>query len=82
MASWLQYLVALAVLLVLAPGIAWAAKRFGGRVKGGLALGAILLGLGEVVDPPSKHLIEAVKEPKGSPENGEPPLPDEDHPDR
>ena len=80
MGHGLQYLIAIVALLILAPFVAWAARGLGGKVKGGLVLGSILLGFGEVVDPPSKHLVEAMTEPKGSPEKGEPPLPDEDQP--
>jgi hypothetical protein len=36
-------------------------------------MAGILLGLGEAVDPPSKHIIEAQEgEEKASPENDEP----------
>lgn len=74
MAVWLQYLLAFAALLALAPLIAWLARRFGARAKGGLALASVLLGLGAVVDPPSKQAIEAVEPAKGPAENDEPPL--------
>ena len=73
MPLWLQYLIALAAFAVTAPMIVWLARRFGGRARGGLMMAGILLGFGEVVDPPSKHLIEAQEgEEKGSPENDEP----------
>jgi hypothetical protein len=73
MPLWLQYLIALAAFVVVAPMIVWLARRFGGRARGGLMMAGILLGLGEAVDPPSKHVIEAQEgEEKGSPENDEP----------
>ncbi|MET3666289.1 hypothetical protein [Caulobacter sp. 1776] len=74
MAAWIQTLIALAALLVLAPLVAWLAVRFGARAKGGLMLASVLLGFGAVLDPPSKHAIEAAEPVKGSPENDEPPL--------
>jgi len=73
MPVWSQYLIALAALCVLAPFVAGLARRIGGRARGGLMMAGILLGLGEVVDPPSKHVIEAQGgEEKPSPENDEP----------
>lgn len=75
MAVWLQYLVAFAALLVLAPLVAWLAHRFGAKARGGLMLASVLLGLGAVMDQPAKHAIEAAEPVKGSPENDEPPLP-------
>jgi galactitol-specific phosphotransferase system IIC component len=75
MAAWLQYLIALGALLVLAPLLAWIGVRFGSRAKGGLMMACVLLGIGAVLDQPAKHAIEATDPAKGSPENGEPPLP-------
>ena len=74
MALWLQYLLALAALVVLAPLVAWAARRFGAKARGGLMMASMLLGFGAVVDPPTKHAIEAAEPAKGSPDNDEPPL--------
>ncbi|MFI4934632.1 MAG: hypothetical protein ACHP7N_08450 [Caulobacterales bacterium] len=75
MPVWLQYLVALAALIALAPLVALLAKRYGRAAKGGLGLAMIMLGFGEVMDPPSKHIIEAdAEDKKGSPDSGEPPL--------
>ncbi|MFT4254320.1 MAG: hypothetical protein QM608_17785 [Caulobacter sp.] len=74
MAAWLQYLLVFAALLVLAPLVAWLARRAGSRAKGGLMLASVLLGFGEVLDPPSRHAVESVEPAKGSPENDEPPL--------
>lgn len=72
MAVWLQYLIAFAALLVVAPLVAWAAKSFGSKARGGMMLASVLLGFGAVVDPPAKHAIEAAEPVKGSPENDEP----------
>ena len=73
MPLWLQQLAALAVVIVLAPLIAIGARRYGRRVRGGLLMAGILLGFGEVLDPPSKHIVEAQGgEEKPSPENDEP----------
>jgi Kef-type K+ transport system membrane component KefB len=69
MPLWLQQLAAIAVVIVLAPLIAFGARRYGRQVRGGFMMAGILLGFGEVVDPPSKHIIEAQEgEEKGSPE--------------
>ena len=73
MPFWLQQLAALAVVIVLAPLIAIAARRYGRRVRGGFLMAGILLGFGEVLDPPSKHIVEAQGgEEKPTPENDEP----------
>jgi hypothetical protein len=73
MPLWLQQLAAVGAVIILAPVIAIGARRYGKRVRGGMMMAGILLGFGEVIDPPSKHLIEASgdKE-KPSPENDEP----------
>jgi hypothetical protein len=77
MPRWQQYLIAAAVFLALVPLIALGAKRFGRGAKGGLMLASILFGFGAVMDPPSRHVVEAnEKAKKASPENGEPPLDD------
>ncbi len=76
----LVWVAAVVALLVVAPLVALFARRAGRRVKGGLILAGILLGVGEVVDPPSKHLIEATgDEERASPAPGEPPLDDPDN---
>ncbi len=75
MPVWMQYVAAFAALAVLAPAMAWAAKRYGRRFKGGVIMASVLLGFGTVMDPPSKHLIEASEDDqKGAPTAGEPPL--------
>jgi hypothetical protein len=76
MAPWAQSVLVVAVVIVVAPAVIWLARRFGGRVKGGMALAGVLLGFGVVMDPPSKHLIEATEpEEKESPTPGDPPAP-------
>ena len=71
----LQYLAVLAALLAAAPLLAWAARRLGSRVKGGVMLGAMMLGFGEVFDQPAKRAIEAVEREEETESEGEPPLP-------
>jgi 4-amino-4-deoxy-L-arabinose transferase-like glycosyltransferase len=76
MAPWLQSVLAVAAVIVVAPAVVWLARRLGGRVKGGIALAGVLLGFGVVMDPPSKHLIEATEpEGKEAPTPGDPPTP-------
>jgi hypothetical protein len=74
MAPWIQYLLALAALLVLAPLLAGAGRRLGSKAKSGLMLASVLLGFGAVLDQPAKQAIEATEPAKGSPETDEPPL--------
>lgn len=59
MDGWIGYALALGAFIVIAPAIAWLARRQGRSVKGGLLLASVLLGFGEPLDPPSKHMIEA-----------------------
>jgi hypothetical protein len=62
--------------LALIPLVALAGRRAGKKMRGNLALASILLGLGQPVDPPLKHLIEAKHEDEEGPEAaGDPPLP-------
>jgi hypothetical protein len=68
---WLQVLLAILALLVLAPLFAWLGRRARG-LKGGLALGAILLGFGEPLDPPPKHKVESAEPGKDVRGPGEP----------
>lgn len=75
MATWVQFLIAFCAVAVVAPFTAGVAKGLGARTKGGIALASVLLGFGAVLDQPAKHAIEAVEPVKGSPDNGEPPLP-------
>lgn len=75
MSPWTQWLIALGVLVVLAPLLARMGRGLGKSAKGGLMLASVLLGIGEVVDQPAKHATEETELAKGSPENDEPPLP-------
>lgn len=74
------YVVALLAFVVLAPLVARFAWRHGRKLKGGMALAAVLLGVGEPLDPPSKPMVEAKEdsrkrrdakgEPKDLPQDG------------
>lgn len=74
MAEGLQYALAGLALVVIAPLIAWLARRYARGARGNLALAAILLGMGEPIDPPSKHKVESAEPGKDNPAPGEPPL--------
>jgi len=75
MPPWIQALLALIALVVLAPAVAWLAKRSGRKARGGLMLACLMLGFGDAFDPPAKHMIEATDgEEKEAPAPGEPPL--------
>jgi hypothetical protein len=71
MPGWLQVLLAILALLVLAPLFAWLGRR-GRGLKGSLALGAILFGIGEPLDPPAKHKVESAEPGKDVRGPGEP----------
>ncbi len=76
MHGWLPYAIAGAALLLLAPLVAMAGRRYGRSVKGGLILGSILLGFGQAIDPPSQQAIEAASDDadkKGPQPAGDPP---------
>lgn len=76
MPNGLSYLLAIAVILVLAPLIAWLGHRHGRSIKGGIALAAFMLGFAPI-DPPTKHIIEATqKRVSEDDESGDPPDPD------
>jgi hypothetical protein len=71
MKTALAYALAILVLALIAPAIAWLGSKQGRRARGGIAL--MIFGLGQVTDPPSKHLIEAQGgEEKESETSGEP----------
>jgi hypothetical protein len=73
MGLWLAAAALVAIGAVGIPLAALAGKRAGRRLRGNLQLAAIFLGLGEVLDPPSKHRIEAgERDEKESPAPGEP----------
>jgi hypothetical protein len=77
MPVWLEYLIAIGLVILIAPFVARFAKRFAHNASGGVALAALLLGVGEVADPPSKHIIEATTpEEKDTPSPGDPPTTD------
>jgi hypothetical protein len=73
MSPWIWVLVAGVVLVAGIPLAALAGKGVGKKVRGNLQLAAILLGLGEPLDPPSKHLAEAgERDETQAPSPGEP----------
>jgi len=57
MKAAVAYAIAILALALVAPAVAWLGSRQGKRARGGAAL--MLFGLGQVTDPPSKHLVEA-----------------------
>ena len=59
MAPWLAWTLAAAALVAAAPLVVGLARRYGRRARGGVVFVGLLLGLGEVLDPPSKHRVEA-----------------------
>ena len=76
MPAWLGYLLMFAALLAVLPLAAWLGRRHGRAVKGNLALASILLGFGQPLDPPTRHLVEAKEgETKGPDAAGDPPTP-------
>jgi hypothetical protein len=76
MAEWLQYLIAGVALLVIAPLVAWLARRYAKGARGNLALAAILVGIGEPIDPPSSHKVESAEPGQDQRGPGEPPSTD------
>jgi hypothetical protein len=65
------YALAILALALIAPLVGWLGSKQGKRARGGIAL--MLFGLGQVTDPPSKHLIEAQGgEEKDAETSGEP----------
>ena len=73
MAVWLQDLIALLALIVLAPLIGWIGLRHGRKIRGNLVMASILLGFGRAMDPPPHEKVEAAEPGKGGPQPGEPP---------
>jgi hypothetical protein len=66
------WIVALWAFALLAPLMAWLGMRYGRAARGGVGL--LLLGLGQIADPPVKHLVEAnTSEEKEAPAPGDPP---------
>ena len=77
MPHWLGFPLALAALLVLAPLMAWLGRRHGRNIRGSAGLAMIMLGFGQIFDPPKQHLAEAMEvEEDGPAESGEPMVPD------
>ena len=65
------YAIGIVALALIAPLAAWLGSKQGRKARGGIAL--MLFGLGQVTDPPSKHLIEAQEgEEKATESTGEP----------
>lgn len=60
MDGWTGWLIASGAFLVIAPLMAWVGRKHGRSIKGGAGLAFIMLGFGHVMDPPSRHLVEAV----------------------
>jgi len=67
------FLLAIAVLLIVAPVFAWIGRKHGKSIKGGAGLAFIMLGFGHVMDPPTRHIVEAIGgEEEPGDETGEP----------
>ncbi|MGZ6019950.1 MAG: hypothetical protein ACXWKN_09640 [Phenylobacterium sp.] len=77
MSDWLGYLLAVLAVALFAPLLGWLAQRHGRRIKGGVAMASLMLGMGAIFDPPQKAATEAeeamVKGDRGS---GDPPDPE------
>lgn len=77
MPAWLEYPIAIGLVILIAPLAARLARRCARNASGGVALAALMLGLGAVADPPSRHVIEATTpEEKDAPSPGDPPATD------
>ncbi|WP_293682817.1 hypothetical protein [uncultured Phenylobacterium sp.] len=73
MDGWIGPALGIAALLIAAPLAAWVGHRHGRTIKRGTGLAFVMLGFGHVMDPPARHLVEAVggeEEPPGP--TGEP----------
>jgi|GEM_PF-3094755 len=80
MDGWLGYLVALGLLVLVAPLVAWVGRREGRRIKGATGLAFVMLGFGEVFDPPAKRVSEAAaRQEHDGEETGEPKDPTSGH---
>ena len=77
MPDWLAYLLAAVAVVLFAPLLGWFASKHGRRIKGGVAMASLMLGMGAIFDPPQKAATEAeeamVKGDRGS---GDPPDPE------
>lgn len=72
MSGWTGWLIGLGVLPLLAPFVAAFGRRHGKAIRGGMGLAAALLGIGYVVDPPARRMLESVDEERDGPASGEP----------
>jgi len=73
MDGWLGWLIGLGVLLALAPFAAAVGRKHGSKVRGTAGLALVLLGFGQITDPPKRNLIEAIEgEEQEVPATGEP----------
>jgi len=77
MAGWIGACLLVGCFVAVIPLAALAGRGAGKRMRGNLQLAAILLGFGEPLDPPLKHLVEA-DNPKEEQSDaaGDPPAPD------
>lgn len=67
-----RILIGCLIFAALAPPLAWLGVRYGRAARGGIGL--LLMGLGQVADPPLKHLLEANDgEDRETPAPGDPP---------
>ncbi len=77
MPNWLGYLLAVVAVLLFAPLLGWVGMKHGRRIKGGVAMASLMLGMGAIFDSPQKAATEAeeamVKGDRGS---GDPPDPE------
>ena len=73
MDGWLGWLLALGALLLLAPAMAWLGRKHARSIRGTAGLAMVLLGFGQVFDPPRRHMIEAIEgEEQDTEASGEP----------
>jgi hypothetical protein len=80
MDGWLSYLIGLGALLVLAPLAAWLGRRRGRSIKGAAGLAFVMLGFGQVMDPPPQRVMEAAaRQENDDDETGEPKDPASGH---
>ena len=77
MPSWLGYLLAFGAVVVFTPLLGWFASKHGRRIKGGVAMASLMLGMGALFDPPQKAAAEAEEAlVKGAQGSGDPPDPE------
>ena len=76
MPAWLPWTIAVLVILVAAPLIAYVGRRYGQTVRRTSGLALIMLGFGQVLDPPSRHIIEAADREEDEEPAGDPPEPE------